>query len=111
MMVQHAQKRTHRDARIYIPKRSILLTLGNVTADKLINALYEFVKEPLGQLMFLERRIKEQTHKSNILLMFVQRIEGDVVKHADIVLFGDGVFQRFVFLPGKPPNTVLAPLG
>ena len=71
----HADKAAHHDRRIDLDKRSVALAFTNVAAEKVVNVPHDPIEEHLGELVFLERGIKQQPLKLRIMFVMVERAE------------------------------------
>ena len=108
MMDQHSEKRANGDLRVQISKRAVSLAFFDVTADEFIDAGDELVKKPLGERVLLKGRVKQKPHKAFVRLVFIHRVQSNVVEYGEIVLLFYGSLKRFIRFPWKTANTVLA---
>ena len=85
-------------------KRSLALPFANVATQKLVNAPHKLVKEHLRELVFFERRVKQQTLKLRIVFVMFERAESERFKHSAVVFALDA--RRQPSLPGSnlPPE-------
>ena len=97
MVHDHSDKATHDDRRIDIDECAFTLTLPYVTAQELVNSPHELIEEHLCELVFLERRVKEESLKLGIVFVVVESAERESFEDRAIVLaanaFGGHLFR------------------
>src|SRR5687767_6533878 len=107
MVYQHAEECPDNYAWLNIPHGSIGLPVLYVFANKAINLRNKFAKEAVRELVFLQCRIEQQPHKTDILLVVVHRLESDVVEDPKIVLCANRFLKHCIAFPRELVESVL----
>jgi len=97
MVHDHPDEAAHDDRRIDIDKRAFALALPYVTPQKLVNAPHELIEKHLRELVFLERRMKQESLKFGIVFVVIEGAERESFEHRAIILpadtFGGHLFR------------------
>jgi hypothetical protein len=89
MVHDHPDEAAHDDRGIDIDEGTFALALPYVTAEKLVDAPYELVEEHLRELVFLERRVQQQSLKLGVVFVVVEGAERERFENGAIVLLVD----------------------
>src|SRR5215203_1438143 len=99
MMDQHSHERPDNYSWIDLSESLFFLALLYVTPEEFVYLAHELAKEPSRHLVLLKCRIKDHPHERNVLLVLVQRLAGEMVKDAKIVICIHRRHQIHVFFP------------
>ena len=90
-MNNHADESAHNDRRPNIDDCAFPLSLAEVITQRLIDTTDKLFPKHLGQLVFFQGRMQQQSLKLRILFVVVQGIQCHCLKDGPVILAGDGV--------------------
>ena len=90
MVHDHANKGAHHQRGLDVHDCAFALPRAKVTAQRAINAAHKFFPEHMRQLMFFQRRMKQQPLEFRIAVMMLERIQREPLEDREVILSLDG---------------------